>query len=244
VPTETIRFDHVAVGLPALEPALPFLVGTLGARAFDLGPGKEFDWWQVELGGGVLELIAPDGTPNGMAERFLAQRGPGIHHVTFKVPDLRAQIAHVEASGWQVIGRYEANPAWKEAFLHPKEAHGIVVQMAEANPPPERVARLRAFPELPPPSARTSTLVGVALSCRDEKRARGLWEGLLGGRCEAAGGSLVFRWAESPMRVYVAIDADAPEGPLALELDAPPDVALPEGSHPVLGARFRRIPAA
>ena len=70
---------------------MPWLVGELGGAPFAAGPGLGFRFWQLAFArGGLIEVLEPDGPPDGFLHRFLAARGPGIHHVTFKVPDLRA----------------------------------------------------------------------------------------------------------------------------------------------------------
>jgi len=94
--------DHVAFGVPDAAAVTPFLVGELGGRPFESGPGIEFLWWQWQFArGGAIEIIEPDGPPGGFVHRFLEARGPGVHHVTFKVPDLAAAAA-------RVVGRREA----------------------------------------------------------------------------------------------------------------------------------------
>jgi catechol 2,3-dioxygenase-like lactoylglutathione lyase family enzyme len=73
--------------------------------------------------------------------RFLAARGPGIHHVTFNVPDIVAAAERVRRFGYEVVGYNDEFAYWKELFLHPKQALGIVVQLAEEHPMPEGMAR-------------------------------------------------------------------------------------------------------
>jgi hypothetical protein len=63
---------------------------------------------------------------------------------------------------------------------------------------------------------------------------------VLQGRRGHAGGSLVYRWPDSPMRIAVEVDPDAEEGPIAIEFSSPRTVGLPRTPHPVLGAVFRR----
>ena len=99
------RFDHIAIAMDRLADAPAVLVGVLGGRADRGGPGRAFRWgtWRYE-GGGRLEVIEPDAAagPDGFLQRFLERHGPGIHHVTFKVPDLRAacdRAVHVQVSG-------------------------------------------------------------------------------------------------------------------------------------------------
>jgi methylmalonyl-CoA/ethylmalonyl-CoA epimerase len=239
-PNAPYLLDHFAFGVPDAAAVTPFLVGELGGRPLDAGPGIEFLWWQWEFArGGALEVIAPDGPPGGFVDRFLAARGPGIHHVTFKVPDLAVAAARVRSLGYEIVGYSDASPGWKECFLHPKQAQGIVVQLAESDPAlePEGWNDL-PFPESPPAIAETTDVVGLRIAAISEERARHQWETVLGGAYETGGDELCFRWPDSPLRIAVHVDPAAPEGPLAIELAAPLPRSLPEGPHPVLGIPF------
>src|SRR5215471_13058781 len=130
--------------------AAPFLSGELGgipdAGAIRIGAAFAWGTYRYE-GGGSLEVLEPIG-PQGFVQRFLAERGPGIHHVTFKVPSLDAVCARAEASGYDIVGRDDSDPEWREAFLHPKQALGIVVQFAQPGPSDE------GPPSAPPPPWR------------------------------------------------------------------------------------------
>src|SRR5262249_34192796 len=63
---------------------------------------------------------------------FVARHGPGPHHLTYKVDDLATTLDRVRTAGYQPVNVDLSDPDWKEAFLHPREAHGTVVQPAEA----------------------------------------------------------------------------------------------------------------
>jgi methylmalonyl-CoA/ethylmalonyl-CoA epimerase len=237
------RLDHVAIGVPDAAAAPPFLVGVLGGRRHDAGPGLGFRWWQWRFaGGGVIEVLEPDGPPGGFLHRFLAARGPGVHHVTFKVPDLHAAAQRARERGFEIVGFSDAFAGWKEAFLHPKQAQGIVVQLAESDPdaePPPGVPREWPFPAEPPAAARPAHLVGLRLAAASAERTLRQWADLLGGSAESRAAEIHFRWPGSPLRIAVEIRTDAPEGPLAIELEPHAGLALPAGPHPVLGIPFR-----
>jgi methylmalonyl-CoA/ethylmalonyl-CoA epimerase len=232
--------DHVAFGVPDVAAVTPFLVGELGGCPLAAGPGIGFLWWQWEFArGGALEVLQPQGLPDGFVQRFLEAHGPGIHHVTFKVPDLAVAAARVRSLGYDIVGYSDEFPGWKECFLHPKQAQGIVVQLAESHPElePEEMHDL-AFPASPAAPAEPADVVGLRVSAISEKQARRQWEIVLGGACETGPGRLCFRWPDAPLRIAVHVDPAAPEGPLAIEIAAPLPRALPEGPHPVLGASF------
>lgn len=127
-----ILLDHIAIALPRIADAPAAFVDVLGGVPERTRPAGVFRWasWTF-AGGGIIEILEPAG-PDGFRHRFLAARGPGVHHVTFKVPDLAEVCRRAEACGSDIVGRDESDPSWKEAFLHPKQALGIVVQLAES----------------------------------------------------------------------------------------------------------------
>lgn len=232
--------DHIAIGTERIADATGVLVGRLGGRPRSGGPGGGFRWasWTY-AGGGELEVIEPAGA-GGFLHRFLVERGPGIHHVTFKFDSLADACARAEACGYRLVGRDESDPHWRVAYFHPKEALGIVVQLAQSSgastPRPWEVP---AGPPDPPPPAR---VLGLRLRARSAERARTQWERALGGVTrEGPDGLLVFRWPESPMRLAVEVAPDAEEGPVAIELGPErTDLAttLPAGPIAPLGTTF------
>ena len=237
--TSRIVFDHVAVAVPRLADAAPFLSGELGGIP-DSGAVRStgaFAWGTYRFeGGGSIEVLEPRGAA-GFVQRFLAERGSGIHHVTFKVPSLDEVCARAEAAGYGIVGRDDSDPEWREAFLHPKQALGIVVQFAQPGPadgpePP---------PALPPAiqSAPSPLIVlGLRMRCQSRERAITQWGQVLQGRMsEHLPGRLIFRWPGSFMRLVVEIEPVDNEGPLAIEVRGA-GRRLPVGPHPVLGTVF------
>lgn len=238
------RLDHVALGLRRIADAPGFAVGELGGEPLGIGPGAGFRWAQWRFaGGGVLEFLEPAGPPGGFLHRFLERRGPGPHHVTFKVADLRAAADRAADLGYDVVGYDDSDPAWKECFLHPKQAHGVVVQMAETepgheDPPPDP----DAFPPAPPPAQPPAAVRALRFVMRRREDALRQWTELLEGSVEERGPELVVRWPESPVALVVALDpAVAEEGPRRIELACPRRLALPAGVHPVLGTAFAQV---
>ena len=210
----SIRFDHIALAVPRLVDAQAVLEGELGgASTF------------------------------GAVHRFLAQRGPGIHHVTFTVPDLREVCERARAHSYSIVGYDDSDPEWKEAFLHPREALGIVVQLAEPHPEASSGSSLRRWqpppgPANPPPPV---TMLGLRLRARFAERAQTQWGAIVHGERDTPGdGTLVYRWPGSFMRITVEIDPEGEEGPIGIEYTSDRPVGMPDGPHPVLGAVFER----
>jgi len=127
-------FDHVSMAVYDID-ASRTLLDLLGAVYYDGGTNTrgDFRWAQYDLpGSGRLELIAPLGPDaDHFINRFLAERGEGLHHLTFKVHDINQALALAEEMGFTVTGFDDSLDDWKEVFLHPRSAHGVLIQLAE-----------------------------------------------------------------------------------------------------------------
>src|SRR5581483_1829934 len=166
---------------------------------------------------------------------------PGIHHVTFRDPSLRAACERAAAHGYGVVGYDDRHRHWKEAFLHPKDALGIVVQLAESSARPPRRLEPPPGPAQPPPPV---TVLGPRLRARSRERAHAQWVGVLQGEAEEVeGGGLIYRWPDSPMWVAVEVDPAADEGPVCIELASEQPLALAPEPLPGVGTAFRVRPA-
>jgi hypothetical protein len=160
--------------------------------------------------------------------------------VTFKVPDLAEACRRAEALGHAIVGYSDGKADWKEAFLHPRQAQGIVVQLAESKPdasgrPPHPWQPPAVTADPPPPV----TIVGLRVRSHSADRARQLWERVaLGERVANGTGMLVFRWPASPLRIAVEIDPAAVEGPVAIEYASTRPVVIDPGAGTLVGVRF------
>ena len=233
-----IQLDHIAIATHRLTDAPPLLVGALGGIPFF---GMEaavfrFGQWEFE-GDGRIEVLEPRGD-DGFLHRFLATRGPGIHHVTFKVPTLRETCDRAESLGYGIVGYHDASPYWKEAFLHPKEALGIVVQLAQMGGKGPTRGKWRTAPPgpaNPPPPVR---IIGLRTRAHSEARAQRQWSALLHGAQSREGNALVYRWPHSPLCITVEIDPAGEEGPIQIDV-ASARVLPPLGTvDAALGAAF------
>ena len=238
---DRILFDHIAIALPRTVDAAPFLSGTLGGVPALGHPSVVYTWGTYRFeGGGNIEILEPRGA-SGFLHRFLAERGPGIHHVTFKVPSLDTACARAAAAGYSIGGRNDSDPTWKEAFLHPKQALGIVVQFAEPGPSDGTASPFTPPPGVPSPPPPV-TLLGLRMRSQSRERAVTQWEKVLQGTvADGPRGSLVFSWPGSFMRLAVDIDPLQDEGPIAIDLAGPRRLTLTAGPHPVLGAVFTQV---
>ena len=154
--TKTV-LDHVAIGTRALTDGWDLFGGLLGGSWVYGGDSPGFWWGQLQFRTGPkIELLTPAGGPDaGFLERFLASRGAGPHHFNFIVPDISETLSRVRAFGIEPVQISLLSATWKEAFLHPKDAYGIVIQVAEQSGPPPELAAPAQLPAPGPSSAFT-----------------------------------------------------------------------------------------
>ncbi|MEY2397536.1 MAG: hypothetical protein QOJ00_710 [Actinomycetota bacterium] len=188
---DTAYLDHLAVASASWDELWPRYRTELGGEwvSGDQGPG--FSPAQVRFANRMkIEVLMPnDPEQNDFLHRFLAHRGPGAHHVTFKVPSITKAIEQVEAAGYRPVGVDLRDPTWQEAFIHPKDGPGIVVQLAEAPvewsaPPPAN------FP--PTATVPPATFDYVGLAVADLDAATALFVDLLDGETTAVGRDALF----------------------------------------------------
>jgi methylmalonyl-CoA/ethylmalonyl-CoA epimerase len=181
----TAVLDHLAVGTSALADGWDLFGGVLGGRWAYGGNSPGYWWGQLQFAEGPkIELLTPTGGPDAaFLERFLAARGAGPHHFNFLVTDIEATLARIQASGLEPVGVNLANPYWREAFLHPRSAHGIVIQVAQPGGPEPKCAPPQELPEPGPPTR----LDLIEHHVGDLDAAVRLFRDILDGRLEADG---------------------------------------------------------
>jgi methylmalonyl-CoA/ethylmalonyl-CoA epimerase len=132
----SLSLDHIAIAVESIAETLPLLeliTGQTGStRETNLEQGVEL----VFLGTGVgkVELLEPTDvdTPVG---RFLAKRGPGLHHVAYRVNDLPAALKRLKANGVRLIDEEPRRGAHghRIAFIHPRSTGGVLIELVEGS---------------------------------------------------------------------------------------------------------------
>ena len=132
LPIDVVKMDHIAMATWDARGPARLLTEVLGARFVDgadeVGPG--FRWLQFEVPGGKFEVLQPLHR-DGFLYRFLSRRGEGLHHVTLYVRDLAAAIPQLTTAGYAPVDVNLEHASWKEAFLHPRDTPGVLIQLAE-----------------------------------------------------------------------------------------------------------------
>ena len=256
---EGILLDHIAHAVPHWHDVWHRYATDLGAEWSSGGPGPGFAPGQLRFANEArIEMLMPwNVAVNDFLSRFLATNGPGPHHVTFKVPDLADAIERVRTFGIEPVGIDFTHPEWLEAFLHPKQATGIVVQLAEDHetwnePAPADFPTVRRQKADGSGPATPAILRQICHVVADFDGAVELFGGLLNGRivneCTSAG----LRWVDlawpGPMGIrLMATSVESPDRSVAawigirpgrvhhitLEVDEPEGVP---GSEPATSA--------
>lgn len=129
--------DHLGIAVADLDQGKRLYGGTLGLTLlFEEEVATEKVRVAAYDGGGVrLELLAPT-DPGSPISAFLAKRGPGIHHVCYRVADIRAALARLASAGIQPLGAAPRPGAGgcQVAFLHPRDAGGVLVELSQHPP--------------------------------------------------------------------------------------------------------------
>ena len=132
--TDLKRLDHVAILVDNLEDALVFWQEKLGLELDHIetisSMGVKIAF--LPLGESEIELVQPTTEDSGLA-KFLAKRGPGLHHICLEVDDIEAKLDYLKGEGVNLIDEEPVvmDDGRKLAFIHPKSAGGVLVELYE-----------------------------------------------------------------------------------------------------------------
>jgi methylmalonyl-CoA/ethylmalonyl-CoA epimerase len=130
------RIDHISFAVRDYRLAADFFCSVLGAvpGTSSVNPGLKYLGATFSLGDlSRIELIAP--TDKGsFLDGFLAER-QGAHHICLQTPDIRQARRALDERGIPYFGYHEYEGGrWKEIFIHPRDAFGVLIQIAEFKP--------------------------------------------------------------------------------------------------------------
>jgi methylmalonyl-CoA epimerase len=127
--------DHVGIAVQNIDAALAFYRDALGLEieAPEDVSSQRVRARHVPVGGARLELLEATAADSAIA-RYIEKRGPGIHHITLRVDDIRAALDHLKARGVRLVDA-EPRPGAEHAlvaFIHPSAAHGVLVELKQS----------------------------------------------------------------------------------------------------------------
>ena len=127
--------DHIGIAVKDRAAALAFYRDALGleVEAPEEVPLQRVRAEFIPVGGAKLELLEAT-APDSPIAAFLEKRGPGLHHITLRVDDVAAALAHLKARGARLIDEHPRPGAEGSlvAFIHPSAAHGVLVELKQS----------------------------------------------------------------------------------------------------------------
>ena len=128
------RIHHIAMVVEDLEGAVSFWQDALGLQLeyTETVPEQQASVAFLPVGEGEIELVKPTTDTSGMA-KYLAKRGPGIHHVCVEVDNIMETLASLKAKGIRLIDETPrlGSGGKQYAFIHPASAQGVLVELYE-----------------------------------------------------------------------------------------------------------------
>jgi methylmalonyl-CoA/ethylmalonyl-CoA epimerase len=129
-----VVLDHIGIAVANLDDALRFYRDTLG---LEIEAPETVDSQRVRVhfiptGETALELLEPT-APDSAIAKYLAKKGPGLHHITLRVDDLAVVLTHLKSRGVRLIDETPRPGAHGAlvAFIHPAAAHGVLVELTQ-----------------------------------------------------------------------------------------------------------------
>jgi LAO/AO transport system kinase len=127
--------DHLGIAVPSIDAALVFYQEVLGmgAATRETVAAEKVHVAMLPAGESRLELLEATG-PDSVIAKFLERRGPGLHHVAIRVPDLAATAARIVGAGGKVLGEPKIGAGGhRYVFVHPAITGGLLLELIEEN---------------------------------------------------------------------------------------------------------------
>ncbi|MCF3941709.1 methylmalonyl-CoA epimerase [Oceanobacillus alkalisoli] len=128
------QIAHLGIAVKKIEEVLPFYTNAIGleVEAIEEVESEGVKIAFLKVGETRIELLEPLHEQSPI-NSFLAQRGEGVHHIAFEVEDLTSRLSKLKEKGVRLINEESKQGANNSqiAFIHPKEAHGVLVELCE-----------------------------------------------------------------------------------------------------------------
>jgi LAO/AO transport system kinase len=129
-----VSIDHIGIAVANLSEALAFYGDALGleVEAPEEVASQRVRAHFIPAGESAIELLEATADDSPIA-KYVAKRGPGLHHITLRVDDIRAALARLKAKGVRLIDEQPREGAHGSlvAFIHPSSAHGVLVELKQ-----------------------------------------------------------------------------------------------------------------
>lgn len=129
-----MKIDHLGIAVTSIEEALAFYRDAMGLElaARETVDDQGVHVAMLPIGESRVELLEPTG-PDTPVGKFLAKRGPGLHHVCYQVPDIHAALERMKSAGARLIDESPRRGAGGHlvAFVHPASTGGVLVELSQ-----------------------------------------------------------------------------------------------------------------
>jgi len=130
---EAKKLNHIAIVVKDIDASLSFWHDALGLTLDHIEdvPSQASKVAFIPIGDSEIELVQPTTSDSGVA-KYLEKRGEGLHHLCFEVDQIESVLESLKAKGIQLINQTPLElPGRKMAFIHPKSANGVLVELYE-----------------------------------------------------------------------------------------------------------------
>jgi len=134
--TAISRIDHIAIAVYSITEASKFYIEGLGLSIAKIEemPERGIRTAFIAIGESMIELIEPlDNSNTSEISKFLAKRGPGLHHVAFKTENIGQSSQQLKAQGSRLVYEEPQQGAHQTRinFVHPASANGVLIELVE-----------------------------------------------------------------------------------------------------------------
>jgi methylmalonyl-CoA/ethylmalonyl-CoA epimerase len=131
---EPSHIEHIGIAVSNLEASIGFYEKVFGLKCYKIEevPDQKVRTAFLRIGQTKIELLEST-DPQGPIGKFIDKKGEGIHHIAFAVKDIEKQLKHAEENGVMLIDATPRKGAERLdiAFLHPKSASGVLIEICE-----------------------------------------------------------------------------------------------------------------
>src|SRR5436853_2491711 len=129
-----MKIDHIGIATNGIENAASIYRDALGVHVTETEEvsGQKVRVAMLPIGESRIELLEPTSDDSPIS-KFLAKRGPGIHHIGIRVQDIRASLAEAKAKGARLIDEEPRTGAGGclVAFIHPSSTGGVLLELVQ-----------------------------------------------------------------------------------------------------------------
>jgi methylmalonyl-CoA/ethylmalonyl-CoA epimerase len=130
-----MHIDHIGVAVADMESAIKKYESLLGTPCFkrEVVASEQVETAFFQTGESKVELLAAT-SPESVITSYIAKRGEGMHHVAFEVSDIYAEMNRYQALGYRLLSEAPKQGADNKliVFLHPKESHGVLIELCQS----------------------------------------------------------------------------------------------------------------